>query len=85
MVTTMTASKVPVWTLGERLEKARKDRGLKQEDMAAILGVSPATVSNWENGARMPRQGQIELVHRWAEETDVDETWLAFGDRRPLP
>ena len=72
----VTQTRIPDWTLGERLEKARKEAGLKQEDMAAIMDVSPATISNWETGARKPVMGEIELVKRWAAETDVDVAWL---------
>lgn len=34
--------------------KERESVGLTQEQMARILGVSPATVSRWESGAREP-------------------------------
>jgi transcriptional regulator with XRE-family HTH domain len=70
---------IPEWTFGERLEKARKERHLSQEDMAAIMDVSPATISNWETGARKPVIGEIELASRWAKETDCDEIWLLKG------
>ncbi len=35
-------------TLGDHLRKARLDRGLLQEEVARELGVSLATVVNWE-------------------------------------
>lgn len=34
--------------IGERLQELRKDRGLSQEDMARILGVSHYTISSYE-------------------------------------
>jgi transcriptional regulator with XRE-family HTH domain len=67
---------IPPLTLGMRLRMAREHAGLRQEDMAEILGISSASVSNYEKGARHPRGGEIELVRRWAEETCVDESWL---------
>src|SRR2546430_467887 len=68
---TVTTTQVPEFTLGDRLRKSREAAGLKQEEMAEIMGVSPATISNWENGLRRPKTGEFELVKRWAEETCV--------------
>lgn len=34
--------------IGERLQELRKDKGLSQEDLAKILGVSHYTVSSYE-------------------------------------
>ena len=70
------ATKYPAWSLGDRLRKAREQAGLKQEEMADILGVSPATISNWEKGQRHARGGEIEMVRRWAHETDVSWEWI---------
>jgi DNA-binding transcriptional regulator YiaG len=67
---------VPEWTLGDRLRKAREHAGLKQDEMAAIIEVSPATISNWETGARHPRGGELRMIHQWSEVTRVPETWL---------
>ncbi len=36
-------------TLGEHLRLARIDRGLKQTEVAALLGVVSQTVVKWEN------------------------------------
>ena len=41
-------------TLGERLTELRKQKGEKQDDIKELLGVSRATVANYENGNRMP-------------------------------
>jgi transcriptional regulator with XRE-family HTH domain len=71
--------RIPVFTFGERLEKARKDAGILQDEMAERFDVSPATISNWETGARKPVFGEIELASRWAKETDCDEIWLLKG------
>jgi transcriptional regulator with XRE-family HTH domain len=39
-------------SLVERLKKARKERGLDQEDVAKILGVTQSYVSKLESGQR---------------------------------
>ena len=36
-------------TLGKRIAMLRRQKGLKQEDLANALDVSPQAVSKWEN------------------------------------
>ena len=38
-----------------RLKAARKDAGLKQDELSSLLGVEPFTISRWERGVVMPR------------------------------
>lgn len=40
--------------LGEKLKELRKERNLKQEEIASILNVDRTTVSNWERGEKQP-------------------------------
>ena len=41
--------------IGERIQTARRDAGFKNpESLAAALGVSPATVSRYEQGRTTP-------------------------------
>jgi transcriptional regulator with XRE-family HTH domain len=44
----------PPRTLGERLKAWRLQRGLEQRDVAAMLGVRPATVGRWERDQKRP-------------------------------
>ncbi|WP_148133637.1 helix-turn-helix transcriptional regulator [Candidatus Formimonas warabiya] len=37
-----------------RLEEIRKQRGIRQEDLAAVLGVSRQTIGSLENGRYNP-------------------------------
>ena len=41
-------------SIGERILKMRKERGLTQEDIADALGVTPQAVSKWENDVSCP-------------------------------
>ncbi len=41
-------------TIGNRISKYRKARGMTQEELAAKLGVSSQAVSKWENDASCP-------------------------------
>lgn len=45
--------------LGEQIKKLRKSRGISQEALARLLGVSFQAVSKWETGVTMP---DISLV-----------------------
>lgn len=49
---------------GQRLAKMRTDAGLKQAELAEILGVTPMYVSMIERGER---PGALDLLMRWAE------------------
>jgi DNA-binding XRE family transcriptional regulator len=40
--------------LAQRLRRARDEAGLTQVELAEALGVSPSTVSRWENGKGAP-------------------------------
>lgn len=55
-----------VWVtaLGDNIRDAREQRGMTQLDLAAAVGVSESTVSNWERGARAPKNklGKIRQV-----------------------
>lgn len=69
------APRIPEWTLGERLAKARKDAGLEQEHMARIFKVSTSAISNWENDISQPRK-MLAVIATWAAETGVPQGWL---------
>ena len=36
------------------ITKTRKNLGLSQPEFAALMGISPATLKNWEQGRRKP-------------------------------
>lgn len=59
-------------TLGKRIAALRRDRGLKQDDLAQQLGVTPQAVSKWENDQTCP---DITLLPQLARilEVSVDE------------
>lgn len=45
--------------LGERILKLRKEKGLSQEELGSVLGVSRQTVSKWETGESNPDLDKI--------------------------
>lgn len=70
--------------LGERLRQLRKERGLTQAQLAAILVSGESTISQWENGRR---QIDIETVERLASFFGVSVDYLLGRSnvRGPLP
>lgn len=75
---TMTDTTVPTWTLGDRINKARRHAGLEQGDLADACEVSRPLVSLWENDKAEPRANHVLVI---AELTGVDAGWLLSGDQ----
>ncbi len=46
-------------TLGGRMRNLRSQRGMMQDDVAASLGVSVASVSHWESDRSFPKRGRL--------------------------
>lgn len=67
---------IPVWTLPDRLRKARQHAGLRQADIAPLLFVGRSTIAAWENGVHQP--GELQLM-RWSDVTDVPLPWIKYG------
>ncbi len=61
----MTAT-APLSPLGpaQELRKARKDKGLDQDELAELVGVSEKTISRWENGHGEPTISQWRAIAR---------------------
>ena len=66
----------PKFTLGDYMRKARESAHLSSEVMAAELGVSRQTVTNYERGHTEPTKSRLRL---WARVTGVDPEWLERG------
>ncbi len=61
-------------TLGEKLQKGRKEAGLSQEELAEQLGVSRQAVSRWENDNGYP---EMEKMIRLSQIYRVSLDYLA--------
>lgn len=59
--------------LKDALAKARRERGLTQEELAARLYITRQAVSRWETGATEPGIDMIKLI---ARELDIPVTHL---------
>ena len=70
-------------TIGKRIASLRKEKGLKQENLAEMLGVSGQAVSKWENDQTCP---DISLLPKLAQMlgVSVDELLCGKQDRQPV-
>jgi len=77
------AGEIPDWLPHDRLEKARRHRGLNQDELAERLGMSRRTVSSYEAGVREPKR---PIIIAWAMATGVNLRWLETGEAsEPVP
>lgn len=81
-MSTQSNERIPEWTLGDRLRKARSLTGLTTRDFAERIGVSHGTVTNAENDARTVRPITIK---QWALVAGVPEEWLLRGTSPGTP
>jgi transcriptional regulator with XRE-family HTH domain len=56
---------IPDRQLGQRLRRFRRLRGLKQEHVAQILGVSQGLISRWEAGKHVPSPEISHQIRRF--------------------
>ena len=68
-------------TLGKRIAMLRRQKGLKQDDLANTLGVSSQAVSKWENDQTCP---DISLLPRLADILGVSVDELLSGKKNEL-
>lgn len=59
----------------ERLKRLRKNKGLKQQELAEIFGIKQNSYSDWENGKTEP---SFDNLVKLADFFDVSLDWL-FG------
>lgn len=70
-------------TLGKRIGMLRRQKELKQDELAEMLGVSPQAVSKWENDQTCP---DISLLPKLAKILGVSVDVLLSGEQNlPAP
>lgn len=53
----------------ERLRSRRKSKGLRQKDLAKMMGVTSGTISDLERGRRCPH---MTTFSKWAKALDME-------------
>ena len=69
-------------TLGKMIAMLRRQKGLKQDELAGMLEVSPQAVSKWENDQTCP---DISLLPRLADILGVSVDELLSGKKEQSP
>ena len=69
-------------TLGKRIAALRREKGLKQDELAEKLSVSPQAVSTWENDQTCP---DISLLPALAQILGVTVDELLTGKKEEAP
>ena len=67
-------------TFQERLHQLRRQRGLSQENLAEVIGVTRQAVQKWESGASRPDMDNLVALSRYFE-TTLD--YLITGEEAP--
>lgn len=49
-------------TIGEKVKTARREKGISQKKLAALIGLSELTVIRLEKGQREPRPSELEKI-----------------------
>lgn len=69
-------------TLGEKLLKLRRERGMSQDELAEKLDVSRQAISKWERDEAIP---ETEKIIRIAQEFGVSTDHLLMNQETPSP
>ena len=63
--------------LGRRVAYLRRKLGLKQKDLASLLGKTVAAVASWEVGRNLV---PTDVIAKLVKEYEVNPLWLLFGE-----
>lgn len=61
--------------IGIKIRQARKAKGMKQADLAKLIGISNTTISGWENGTSRP---DVDMLEKLCGALDVSPNYF-FG------
>ena len=63
--------------MNERIKELRKYLNMNQEEFGARIGVKRSTITNYENGDRVPLDAVVSSI---CKEFGVSEVWLRTGE-----
>lgn len=67
--------------LGTRIRISRKSKGMSQEKLSELCGISTAHIGHIERGTRIP---SIETLYKISQELDVSMDYLFFDTQNDL-
>lgn len=78
MSTASAQERIPAFSVGDRLRKAREKTGLDQQGFAQEVGISRGTVSTYERAATTDGLKR-PYIAAWAMRADVPVEWILTG------
>lgn len=63
-------------SIGQRIQKMRKEKGLSQEQLAELIGISLSFMGHIERGTR---KASVETLARICKALDADMHYIVFG------
>lgn len=76
MATEQGTVKIPQWTVGDRLRKAREAAGLGVEELATMLGRNRNSITRYERSHSV----DMLVVRAYSAFTATSMTWLLTGE-----
>jgi len=78
--------RVPRWTFGDRLRKARRELGVTMDKMASAINVGPKAYAAWESGRNTPSD-IADVAVRMERATGIPRTWFLgwMNEEAPRP
>lgn len=64
--------------IGERIARAREEAGLRQEDLAELVGVATRTIQNYEAGSTTA----YRKINKISEVTARSVEWILHGEKQ---
>ena len=61
-------------TIGDKIKRLRKERGMTQEELGAMIGVQKAAINKYETGIVINLKR--EVISKLAQALDVNPVWL---------
>lgn len=72
-----TELRIPEWTFGDKLRKARAEVGMDQREFAMALGLTSSTLAAYETGRANPRFKDVgQLATKLESVTRISRSWF---------
>ena len=72
-----TELRIPQWSFGDKIRKARAQVGMDQREFAEAIGLTSSTIAAYETGRANPRFKDVgELAKKLERVTSIPRTWF---------
>lgn len=79
-----TKLRIPEWSFGDRVRKARLEMGMDQKEFAAAIDITASTLAAYETGRANPRfKDAVPLAKRLEALTQIHRGWFLGSQGQP--